>query len=184
MRVPYVLHSLKRINGNFSLSYLKSHLTELMTWITLYLPQYLSCWTHRLITITTLNLAKTSPRIYLAISSFYGLLYRNKILVSLLHLDPDPDIMIPYDLYADSVKLTSYHTGHFTVYNTHFFYSRKYYEEKMKVFVDDINVTIQWRCYIDALLAIFFKNCYFYNANPKSGLCQNFSLRIANLFHR
>lgn len=49
------------------------------------------------------------------------LLYRNKILVSLLHLDPDPDIMIPYDLYADSVKLTSYHTGHFTVYNTHFF---------------------------------------------------------------
>lgn len=104
MRVPYVLHSLKRINGNFSLSYLKSHLTELMTWITLYLPQYLSCWTHRLITITTLNLAKTSPRIYLAISSFYGLLYRNKILVSLLHLDPDPDIMIPYDLYADSVN--------------------------------------------------------------------------------
>lgn len=101
MRVPYVLHSLKRINGNFSLSYLKSHLTELMTWITLYLPQYLSCWTHRLITITTLNLAKTSPRIYLAISSFYGLLYRNKILVSLLHLDPDPDIMIPY---ADSVN--------------------------------------------------------------------------------
>lgn len=96
--------SFKRINGNFSLSYLKSHLTELMTWITLYLPQYLSCWTHRLITITTLNLAKTSPRIYLAISSFYGLLYRNKILVSLLHLDPDPDIMIPYDLYADIVN--------------------------------------------------------------------------------
>lgn len=86
-------------------------------------------------------------------SSFYGLLYRNKILVSLLHLDPDPDIMIPYDLYADSVKLTSYHTGHFTVYNTHFFYSRKYYEEKMKVFVDDINVTFQWRYYIEALHA-------------------------------
>lgn len=147
MRVPYVLHSLKRINGNFSLSYLKSHLTELMTWITLYLPQYLSCWTHRLITITTLNLAKTSPRIYLAISSFYGLLYRNKILVSLLHLDPDPDIMIPYDLYADSVKL---HSIQYT-----FFYSRKYYEEKMKVFVDDINVTFHWRCYIEALLAIF-----------------------------
>lgn len=179
MRVPYVLHSLKRINGNFFLSYLKSHLTELMTWITLYLPQYLSCWTHRLITITTLNLAKTSPRIYLAISSFYGLLYRNKILVSLLHLDPDPDIMIPYDLYADSVKLTwTFHSIQYT-----FFYSRKYYEEKMKVFVDDINVTFQWRCYIEALLAIFFKNCYFSNANPKSGLCQNFSLRIANLFH-
>lgn len=124
MRVPYVLQSLKRINGNFSLSYLKSHLTELMTWITLYLPQYLSCWTHRLITITTLNLAKTSPRIYLAISSFYGLLYRNKILVSLLHLDPDPDIMIPYDLYADSVKLPSYHTGHFIVYNTHFLFKK------------------------------------------------------------
>lgn len=38
-----------------------------------------------------------------------------------MHLDPDPDIMIPYDLYADSVKLPSYYTGHFTVYNTHFF---------------------------------------------------------------
>lgn len=132
MRVPYVLHSLKRINGNFSLSYLKSHLTELMTWITLYLPQYLSCWTHRLITITTLNLAKTSPRIYLAISSFYGLLYRNKILVSLLHLDPDPDIMIPYDLYADSVKLPSYHTGHFIVYNTHFFIQENTMKKKWK----------------------------------------------------
>lgn len=133
MRVPYVLHSLKRINGNFSLSYLKSHLTELMTWITLYLPQYLSCWTHRLITITTLNLAKTSPRIYLAISSFYGLLYRNKILVSLLHLDPDPDIMIPYDLYADSVKLSSYHTGQFTVYNTHFFIQENTMKKKWKI---------------------------------------------------
>lgn len=154
-----------------------------MTWITLYLPQYLSCWTHRLITITTLNLAKTSPRIYLAISSFYGLLYRNKILVSLLHLDPDPDIMIPYDLYADSVKYWTFYNLQYT-----FFYSRKYYEEKMKDFVDDINVTFQWRCYIEhyveALLAIFFKNCYFSIANPKSGLCQNISLRIANLFHR
>lgn len=110
----------------------------------------------------------------------FTLLYRNKILVSLLHLDPDPDIMIPYDLYADSVKLTrTFHSIQYT-----FFYSRKYYEEKMKVFVDDINVTFQWRCYIEALLAIFFKNCYFSNANPKSGLFQNFLLRIANLFHR
>lgn len=60
------------------------------------------------------------------------LLYRNKILVSLLHLDPDPDIMIPYDLYADSVKLPSYHTGHFIVYNTHFFIQENTMKKKWK----------------------------------------------------
>lgn len=62
----------------------------------------------------------------------FTLLYRNKILVSLLHLDPDPDIMIPYDLYADSVKLPSYHTGHFTVYNTRIFIQENTMKKKWK----------------------------------------------------
>lgn len=129
-----------------------------MTWITLYLPQYLSCWTHRLITITTLNLAKTSPRIYLAISSFYGLLYRNKILVSLLHLDPDPGIMIPYDLYADSVKLPSYHTGHFTIYNTHFFIQENTMKKKWKISL----MTSTWHFSGVATLNIMLKHCLQY----------------------
>lgn len=92
-------------------------------------------------------------------------------MVSLLYFDFDFDIMILYDLYVDSVKLISYYIGYFIVYNIYFFYLRKYYEEKMKVFVDDINVIFYWCCYIEVLFVIFFKNCYFYNVNFKLGLC-------------